>query len=218
MTQNKKHRFWIIFIPIVVVLILFSTPILRSIGDYLIVHDSLRQADLITAVSGPEYRINYAADLYKRGLGARLFFTGGYSDKNMRYEANWSKYLALAAGVPEEAITVDDESIISTYQEAVRLQKYIEAHPDQIKTIILVTDAYHTRRARWAYQKVLGDQVKILMAPVPFDKTGYTRNWWMNAQSRKMVFDEYFKFTFYLFRYQLTTGKLQKWLAQFDRF
>jgi uncharacterized SAM-binding protein YcdF (DUF218 family) len=124
----------------------------------------------------------------------------------------------MSDGVPEEAIILDDKAINSTYQEAERLKEYIDAHPDQVKTIIVVTDAFHTRRAKWAYQKVLGDKIKILMAPVPYDKTGYTRNWWSSSVSRKMVVEEYFKFTFYIFRYQLTSGSLQKWLAQFDKF
>jgi uncharacterized SAM-binding protein YcdF (DUF218 family) len=147
-----------------------------------------------------------------------LFYTGGFSEKNQRYEAKWSKYLAVKEGVPEEAISIDDTAIISTYAEAVQVKKFIDASPNTIKTIIVVTDIYHTRRARWAYQRVLGDQITVLMAPVPFDKTGYTKNWWSNSESRKMVAEEYFKLVYYHIRYQLTSGPLQRWLSQFDQF
>jgi uncharacterized SAM-binding protein YcdF (DUF218 family) len=191
---------------------------LRPLGDSLVVQDPLEKADLITASSGPEYRIIYAAELYKKGLGAVLFYTGGYSEENQRSEANWSKYLAKITGVPEEAITIDETSVISTYDEAAILQKYIETHPDTIHSIILVTDAYHTRRAKWIYQRVLGEGIHIIMAPVPFDRTELSKTWWSDAKSRRFVFNEHLKYLYYILRYQLATGSFQKWLSQFDRF
>lgn len=191
---------------------------LRPLGDSLVVQDPLEKADLITASSGPEYRIIYAAELYKKGLGAVLFYTGGYSEENQRSEANWSKYLAKITGVPEEAITIDETSVISTYDEAAILQKYIETHPDTIHSIILVTDAYHTRRAKWIYQRVLGEGIHIIMAPVPFDRTELSKNWWSDAKSRRFVFNEHLKYLYYILRYQFSTGSFQRWLSQFDRF
>ncbi len=190
----------------------------RPLGDSLIVQDSLEKADLITASSGPEYRIIYAAEIYKKGLGAVLFYTGGYSEENQRSEANWSKYLAKITGVPEEAIAIDETTVISTYDEAVLLQKFIEAQPEMIHSIILVTDAYHTRRAKWIYQKVLGEGIHIIMAPVPFDRTELSKNWWSDAKTRKFVFNEHLKYLYYILRYRLATGSFQQWLSQFDRF
>ena len=218
MIQHKKHGFWLFLLFILIVVVILFFPLLRLMGNYLIVDDPLQKADLITAVSGPDYRIVYTADLYQKGLSPRLFYTGGYNENDHRYAANWSEYQATLQGVPPEAISIDETTVISTYQEAVRVKDFIDAHPGQIKTIIVVTDPYHTRRAKWAYQKVLGDQVRVLMAPVPFDRTGYTKNWWANSTSRKMVFEEYFKYMFYLFRYQWTSGPLQHWLSRFDKF
>ena len=219
MPQHTKIKTWLVVLILIAVLAITGKPLLEWIGDSLIVSDAVEKADLITAVSGPEYRIVYAAELYKKGLAATLFFTGGYSEENQRYEANWSEYLATITGVPQEAIAIDDTTIVSTYEEAERLKAYIEAHPEKnIKNIIVVTDPYHTRRARWAYQKVLGDQVTIQMASVPFDRTGYTKEWWKQAVSRKMVLTEYLKSIYYVFRYQVTSGGLQKWLSQFDKF
>jgi uncharacterized SAM-binding protein YcdF (DUF218 family) len=217
MSVKKKNNFlkYLLF-PFVVVFAMLL--LLRPIGYALIVNDPLQKSDLITAISGPEYRIIYAAELYKKGLGAKLFFTGGFSEENQRSEATWSKYVATITGVPAEAIAIDETTVVSTYDEAVLLKKYIEAHPGTIQSIIIVTDAYHTRRALWIYRKVLGEEIKILMAPVPFDRTNLSKSWWSNAESRKFVFNEYVKFAFYIFRYQLTSGSLQQWLSQFDRF
>lgn len=218
MSQRKNRGCWPVLLIVLLVLVIFAYPLLQAMGNFLIVKNSLVKADLITAVSGPAYRITYAAQLYQKGLGSRLFYTGGYNENDQRYEAKWSAYLATLQGVPPEAIFTDDSTVISTYQEAVRVKAFVDAHADQIHTIIVVTDPYHTRRAQWAYQKVLGSEVKVLMAPVPFDETGYSSKWWAHSVTRQMVFEEYFKYVFYLFRYQWTSGPLQHWLAQFDKF
>lgn len=209
----------IILLLVLLASVILARPILRSIGDELIVNDPLQKVDLITSVNGPEYRAAYAAELYQKHLAPRLFFTGGYNDFDSRYDAEWSKYLATNYGVAEYDIAIDTSTVVSTYNEAERLKAYIDAHPgDEIKTVFVVTDPYQTRRARWAYQKVLGDQVTVLAAAVPFDRTDYTSSWWRNSVSREMVFEEYFKYTYYKFRYQWTHGALQEWLSQFDQF
>lgn len=191
---------------------------LQPIGDYLVVEDDLQKADLITAVSGPEYRILYAAELYTRGLGRTLFFTGGFSEENNRVEASWSKVVATTNGVPPEAIVIDETAVISTYEEAVLVKAYLDAHPDSISSVTVVTDPYHSRRARWIYQKVLGEEIRVLMAPVPRNRTGFAKYWWTDAHSRKLVFNEYVKLVFYKFRYDLASGSFQEWLSQFDKY
>jgi hypothetical protein len=53
---------------------------------------------------------------------------------------------------------------------------------------------------------------------VPFDQAGYTSSWWRFSASRQMVVQEYFKYAFYRFRYQWTSGALQDFFARFDSF
>lgn len=218
MTQPKKNSSWIILILFLAALILLAKPILRGIGDTLIVSDELQKSDLITSVSGPEYRAAYAAQLCEKHIAPKLFFTGGFNEFDQRYDAEWSKYLATTYGVETGDIYTDESTVISTYEEAERLKAFIDAHPGEFNTIIVVTDAFHTRRARWAYEHVLGDEVTLLMAAVPFDQTGYTSSWWRFSTSRQMVAQEYFKYLFYLTRYQWTSGALQDYLARFDSF
>lgn len=218
MKRQKKPIIVVLILLILLTGLLFAKPILRGMGDYLVVSDSLQKADLITSVSGPEYRAAYAAELCQRGLAPRLFFTGGYNEFDERYDAAWSEYIATTYGVPPEEIVIDETTVISTYQEAERLKAYVDAHPDEIKTVILVTDPCHSRRAKWAYQRVLGSDVEVISAPVPFEDTGYSASWWRNPVSRTMVLQEYLKFAFYKVRYQWTSGILQDFLAKFDRF
>lgn len=218
MKTQRRRTFWIILLLILLLGVIFAKPILKSMGENLIVSDDLKKADLITSVSGPDYRALYAAELCKKSLAPRLFYTGGYNEFDERYTAAWSQYLATTIGVPPEEITVDESTVVTTYEEAERVKAFVDAHPGKIDTIIVVTDPYHTKRAKWAYQKVLGSEITILMAPVPFEETGYSKSWWKDSASRKMVIQEYLKYGFYLLRYQWTSGALQDLLAKFDRF
>ena len=47
-------------------LFLFRERILRSIGDFLIVQDTLKPADVIHVIAGEDYRTDYAFQLYQQ--------------------------------------------------------------------------------------------------------------------------------------------------------
>ncbi|MDO9120452.1 MAG: YdcF family protein [Anaerolineaceae bacterium] len=202
---------------ILIILTGVFSALLQPIGDYLIIQDKPKKVDMIVTSSGAEYRTDYAIELYKQGLASKLFFTGGYSEKNQRIEAEWSRRLALDAGAPDDAVIIDTSEVISTYQEALRLRSYLDAHNETITTIMIVTDPYHTRRAKWAYKTVFGDQIKVRMVPVPFESTNLSITWWKDAESRKMVWNEYVKLVFYVIRYELSAGELKTWLTRFDK-
>ncbi len=109
------------------------------------------------------------ADSHTRFLYRRI------QQENQRVEASWSKYVATTHGVPGEAIQIDESAVLSTYDEAVLLKNYIDAHADTISSVTVVTDPYHSRRARWIYQKVLGDEIKVVIAPVPRARTDFPK-------------------------------------------
>lgn len=217
MAEKKKNKIWILFV-ILASVSCCCLIMLQPIGDYLVVQDEIQKTDLIAAVSGPEYRILYASELYMKGLANKVFFTGGFSEENNRIEASWSKYVAETHGVPGEAIAIDENVVLTTHDEAVLLKNYIDAHTDEVKSVTLVTDPWHSRRARWIYQKVLGEEIKVFTAPVPRMRTGFPKYWWTEASSRKLVWNEYVKLVFYVFRYQIATGHFRSWLSQFDKF
>jgi uncharacterized SAM-binding protein YcdF (DUF218 family) len=192
--------------------------VLSFIGDFLIVEDELQPSDVIHVIAGPDYRSDYAIQLYKEGYARQIFFTGTWCAIHQVNHSEHGRERALEQGVPSSAIVIDGTEIETTYSEAVRLKEYISASPTPIHSIIIVSDPYHMRRARWAFRKVLGDQIILQMAPVPFEQLPYPRHWWTDWESRKMVRDEYVKTVFYLLRYQLSWGALRDWLATFDKY
>ena len=198
------------------VLVVFREQWLLLIGDYLIVNDTLEPADVIQVIAGDDYRTDYAIQLYKRGDGKILFFSGGWCPTHLYYHGEHGRELSIAAGVPLPAIAFDDSPVMSTYMEAGRLKEWIDQSLHPIRSVIVVSDPFHMRRASWIYRWVLGDQIRVQMAPVPSDLTPYQRVWWKDPESRMYVRDEYEKLVYNLLRYRLSSGKFQEWLASFD--
>jgi uncharacterized SAM-binding protein YcdF (DUF218 family) len=197
-------------------LFLIREPVLLAIGDFLVVQDELQPADVIHVISGPDDRTDYAIQLYKEGYARHLFFTGGWCTFHNYYHGRHGRERALEQGIPLEAVAIDDSRVTSTYAEVVRLKEFITHSQAPVRSVIVVSDPYHMRRARWTYRHVLGDQVSIQMAPIPFDSSPYQRRWWTDEDSRQYVKNEYLKMIYYYARYQLGVGPLEEWLASFD--
>jgi uncharacterized SAM-binding protein YcdF (DUF218 family) len=191
--------------------------IYQAIGDFLVLEDELRPADVIHVIAGPDHRTDYAIQLYKQGLGKRLFFTGGWCIYHKYNHGEHAKQLGIEKGVPFDAIAVDDSTVTSTYSEAQVLKDFIGENPNPVDSVIVVSDPHHMRRARWAYQQVLGKHIELLMAPVPFKLSSHQKEWWKDKLSRKMVKDEYMKFIYYYFRYKLDLGILREYLVSLDQ-
>jgi uncharacterized SAM-binding protein YcdF (DUF218 family) len=195
---------------------IFYNRIFLAIGNFLIIQDLLQPADVIHVISGPDYRTAYGIQLYKQGYGKYLFFTGGWCAEIQGVHADRSRQQSLEQGVPSSAIGSDAYQVTSTFQEAERLKLWIDQTPIPVHSVIIVSDPHHMRRARWAYQQVLGKKVKLIMAPVPFGQTPYHQHWWIDKASRAMVREEYVKLIYYYARYKFSWGPLKEWLASFD--
>ena len=168
-------------------------------------------------IAGEDYRTDYALQLYKEGYAKKLFFTGGWCRIHRYNHGEHAEERALAAGVPPDAIAIDDSHVTSTFMEILRLQEWIGHLQTPIRSVIVVSDPFHMRRARWAYKKVLGKGIEAQMAPVPFRETPFRRVWWKDYASRKFVKEEYEKYVYYILRYQISRGKFRDWLATLDK-
>jgi uncharacterized SAM-binding protein YcdF (DUF218 family) len=88
--------------------------------------------------------------LYRQGLAAMIVFSGGRSGEE-GVEGSVMASLAQELGVPSTAIWTETQSN-DTWTEALEVAKL--AHPRGIRTILLVTDPFHMRRARAAFERV----------------------------------------------------------------
>lgn len=196
---------------------MFHEPLLLFIGDFLVIQDKLQPADVIHVIAGPDYRSDYGIQLYQHGYGKQIFFTGGWCKFHNYFHGQHAKERSIEQGVPVEAIAINDSQVTSTYSEVVKLKEFIDQSQVPIHSVIVVSDPHHMKRARWTYRQVLGDQISLEMAPVPFKLSPYQRRWWTDKESLQMVWNEYRKFVYYYVRYRLSWGPIRDWLASLDR-
>lgn len=148
-------------------------------------------ADAIVAISGGDTtaRTGEAVHLYKEGWGKRLIFSGAAADKTGLSNALAMKKYALGLGVPDGDISIEEFSQ-TTAENAVNTGLFIETH--NIKRIILVTSAYHQRRASIEFAARLGDSVTIMNHPVAHDRQ-WTERWWLTFTGWWLAYSELFK-------------------------
>lgn len=142
-------------------------------------------ADAIVAVSGGDTsaRTAEAIRLYDAGWADTLIFSGAARDSSGPSNAEAMKKQALAEGVPEQAI-VTEEFSRTTAENAMNTSQFIVER--DLKKVVLVTSAYHQRRASLEFGSRLGPAVTIVNHPVATDKhwPGFwwwttTRGWWL---------------------------------------
>ena len=131
--------------------------------------------DAIVAISGgdTQARASWAIGLYKNGWSNILIFSGAAQDKSGPSNAAVMKKLAISAGVPSKNIFID-EYAATTGQNASDTQTIFQKH--NIKRIILVTSAYHQRRASLEFNKS-AKGVVILNSPAHNDND-WSFWWW----------------------------------------
>ncbi len=146
--------------------------------------------DAIVAVSGGDTnaRTDEAITLFKKGWSNTLIFSGAAEDKTGPSNALVMERRAIADGVPESAIYVDELSE-TTRQNAEYTQTIFKKL--NIKSIILVTSGYHQRRADLEFNKrTVG--IKILNHPTIGDRD-WSYWWWTNPHGWALAVSELFK-------------------------
>lgn len=175
-------------IRLVVTLVIALVSVLL-IGAYLAPNDLARcesspteqpecqKADAIVAVSGGDTyaRTQAAIDLYQSGWAEQLIFSGAAADKEGPSNAESMRRYALMRGIPSQAI-ITEEFSETTHENATRTDSVFK--DNNIKKIILVTSAYHQRRANIEFSKAVGDKVEIIDSPVVRDKQ-WSQWWWL---------------------------------------
>lgn len=135
-----------------------------------------RKADAIVAISGGDTtaRTAEAIRLYDNGWGSQLVFSGAAADKSGPSNAEAMRRQALAAGVPEGAILIDEVSE-TTRQNAANTANLIAEN--DIASVIVVTSAYHQRRAGLEFGQRAGTSVRVVNHPVASDNQ-WSAMWW----------------------------------------
>ena len=177
----------------------------------LIVSADVPRADAIVVLAGSaayRERTRRAAELFHEGRAPVIILT------NDNLQSGWSNELernpffverAAAelerAGVAEAEIEMLPQIVSSTHDEALLLRQYAERRG--LRSVLLVTSAYHSRRALWTFRKVFeGSGINIgLLSVAPGEQMPPPATWWLHARGWRVVAGEYLKLIYYRVRY-----------------
>jgi uncharacterized SAM-binding protein YcdF (DUF218 family) len=192
---------------LVVLLLCVWAVVAWGAARFLIVDTPLNRADMIVVLSGSavyKERTERAAEYYRQGLSDRILLTndnlrGEWSSAEQRnpffYERARDNLLRL--GVPAERILVLYRPVAGTYDEAEALKEY--AVTNKLRSLLVVTSAYHSRRALWTLSRVFaGTGIEIGLQSVQTgEQTPAPATWWLHLRGWQMVGGEYVKNVYY---------------------
>jgi uncharacterized SAM-binding protein YcdF (DUF218 family) len=180
-------------------------------ASYLITEAPLEKADAIVVLGGSatyKERTREAARLFFEGRAPRILIT----NDNMRGPWSSADQLNLFfyersteelrnAGVPSQSIEVLMKPVTSTFDEAQVVRDY--AQQQGLHSILIVTSAYHSRRALWVFTKAFRNTgIRAgLMAAAPGEESPKPATWWLSVRGWKLVPTEYVKMVYYLIAY-----------------
>lgn len=153
---------------------------LRSCDDAPAGTGRCRTADAIITVSGGDTsaRTREAVALYQQGWGEKLIFSGAAADKSGPSNASAMRTYAVAAGVPPTDILTEELSE-TTRENAENTQALLRQN--DITDVILVTSAYHQRRAGLEFEARAAGEVSLRNHPVQNDNQ-WGRFWWLTSE------------------------------------
>ena len=182
-----------------------QAPALLQAYAGMFVVDTVREpADALVVLAGdPETRVWHAVQLYRAGYAPAIVLTETRASNPAvarLIPGERQQALAILRSAIPDAPVVFAPSLrggaTSTYDEAHDLSRLCRQRG--WRHIIIVTDGHHTRRARYAFRKVLrsaGVRVDAAAAPnAVFDET----NWWRTDRGLNAYVSEPFKCAAYL--------------------
>ena len=178
--------------------------LLSSYASFFTVNNPSKGADAIVILSGEQKtRIPFGLKLHSEGYAPLILLT---DEKKMNVEFAYlfpSNQNVAQAVKDKLQLDVQLETVpsliggaTSTFDEAYDLRKFSEERG--LKHLILLTDAYHTRRALHAFETAFkGSQIRLEMAAAPNDVFN-ENNWWTSDRGISAYVLESIKYPVYL--------------------
>ena len=202
-----KRKLFCFFLCVVCVCIfLNATSLLTWYAGLFSVHNATPGADALVVLGGRiETRFPHTLELYRQGYADKILLTDlrpytlGIPDFDCseraiaRAQRDFFEPGAPVIVVPSR----NGKKAVSTFDEAWDLLAYSQSKG--YARIIIVTDAFHTRRSLYAFEKVFqgsGITVEAVGAPNPFFNE---KNWWRSDSGLKVYFLEPLLLTVYFF-------------------
>ena len=159
-------------------------PLLRFAGESWVVEDPLQQSDALLLLSDDNFfadRATRASELYRQKLAPVVVASG----RRLRPTAGVAELMEhdlIERGVPKDRVIRFPHDADNTREEAMALRTL--ATEKNWRSVIVVTSNYHTRRARYIFQRVFPESVTVRVASAR-DGEFDPEHWWENRKSLK---------------------------------
>jgi len=176
---------------------------LRALGAYLIIADDLKQMDAVVVLSGGGLsRREEGAKLFKEKY-AKIFVLTETGETVSDLGVNYSTVLkqeAIQMGVPDNAILITLEHSNNTLEEAIAVKKLLEN--SELKSSVIITDPFHTRRARMIFEDVFQDtDIDVNVRPV-IGSWYRSDTWFASKRGWEATIQEYLRIIGYKLGFQ----------------
>jgi uncharacterized SAM-binding protein YcdF (DUF218 family) len=186
--HRPRHRnAWIARLSILIVLIVAAFWIFLHLGSWLVVQDPLAPAEVIVVLSGgmPD-RAMEAARLYAQKAAPQVWVTHpigpGEELAAMSIpfvgEDFYSEKVLMAMNVPAPSIRILPDPAANTQQEVEEIGRL--ASQSNIRTVVIVTSAPHTRRVHAIWKRLIGDSPRLIVRH-PIDDPFNGPHWWRST-------------------------------------
>ncbi|MCS6882603.1 MAG: YdcF family protein [Oscillochloridaceae bacterium] len=195
---HNRLAIWLALLALTVSLVMVTSGWwLPAIGHWLARPTRVAPVDAIVVLGGRyPYRDQHAINLYHQGIGQEIWRTGPVELPAGRLVER-ARRLAQEQGVPEEAYFVLES--YSTWDDGQQIAAL--ARERQTRSVLIVTDWAHSRRALCVIGRHLAGSEVTVLYDHPHDLAITPDNWWRDAYGREAVLSELGKMGFYALRY-----------------
>jgi uncharacterized SAM-binding protein YcdF (DUF218 family) len=184
---------------------IFRAPLLTGLARAWVVNQPAIHADAIVILGGGvENRPFAAARLFHEGVAPMVLYMdvqpGPAEELGVALpERELTRRILMSNDVPASALLAIGTNVASTYDESRAVRAWIKQ--TGATSIVITTELFHTRRARWIFRHELRDvPVKIYIAAV--DPVRYKiTNWWHNEEGLIQFQNEIIKSIYYRCKY-----------------
>lgn len=192
---------------ILLVVIVVWTIVAAAAARALIVRVPLASADAIVVLSGSSSyreRTQKAAQLYREGRAPLVLLTddhtrGGWDSAQQTnpFFVERARDELIKLGVPRDRIRIAPGIAAGTRDEALIVKDYAER--ERLRSLLIVTSSYHSRRALRSVQQVVSaNGTTVGLEPASASPSAF---WWLGPEGWRNVGGEYVKLVYYWFKY-----------------
>jgi uncharacterized SAM-binding protein YcdF (DUF218 family) len=149
--------------------------------------------DAIVVLTGGKGRVDRGLEFLRNGVSPTLILSG------VNEAADLDSIFLDGLGPGERDSIILEKASKSTYENAVEVRRL--ATEKGYTSVMLVTSAYHMKRAYLIFRRVMPDDVRI--APHSVSSPNFDEDNWWNWKSLAILAPEFMKYSWYELRFGL---------------